>query len=191
MEAFLGKEHVLFTDNYYTSPTLAKHFTDNITHLCGAIRTNRYNYSKDIINETLEKGDAVFYLNTDEAMIACKYWSAKDKASGQQKVVYMLLTCHQPLMVNIANRQEGKPVVLWDNTIYIWVVLTKLTSNYTVYIFLAKHINGIENLHWYLYRKQYWMHTKYCKNMWIERCYFSKVYARYDCSYFAIVTKVQ
>ena len=135
------------------SPTLAKHFTDNSTHLCGAIRTNRYNYSKDIINEALEKGDAVFYLNTDEAMIACKYWSAKDKASGQQKVVYMLLTCHQPLMVNIANRQEGKPVVLWDNTIYIWVVLTKLTSNYTVYVFLAKHINGIENLHWYLYCK--------------------------------------
>ena len=30
-----------------------------------------------------------------------------------------------------------------------------------------------------------------CKNTRIERCYFSKVYAPYDCSYFAIVTKVE
>ena len=75
------KGHVLLTDNY-TSPTLAKHFTDNSTHLYEAIRTNRYNYSKDIINEALEKGDALFYLKTDNPMIACKYQSAKDKAIG-------------------------------------------------------------------------------------------------------------
>ena len=67
--------------------------------------------SKDIINEALEKGDAVFYLITDDPMIACKYWSAKDKASGQRKVVYMLLTCHQPIMFDIANRRKGEPIV--------------------------------------------------------------------------------
>ena len=43
MEPFLGKGNNLFTDNYYTSSTLAEHFTDNSTHLCGTIRTNRYN----------------------------------------------------------------------------------------------------------------------------------------------------
>ena len=110
-EPFLGKGHVLFTDNDYTSPTLAKHFTDNSTHLCETIRANRYNYSKHKINEVLEKGDAVFYLNTDDPMMACKYRSAKDKASGQQEVVYMLPTCHEPIMVDIANRREGEPVV--------------------------------------------------------------------------------
>ena len=55
--------------------------------------------------------DAVFYLITDDPMIACKYWSAKDKASGQWKVVYMLLTCHQPVMVDIANYWKGEPIV--------------------------------------------------------------------------------
>ena len=83
MVPFFCKGHVLFTDNYYTSPTLAKHFTDNSTHLYETIRTNRYNYSTDIINEALEKGDALFYLKTDNPMIACKYQSAKDKAIGQ------------------------------------------------------------------------------------------------------------
>ena len=72
LELFLGKAHVLFTDNYYTSPTFAKHFTDSSTHLCRTIRTNRYNYSKDVINEAVEKGNVVFYLNTDDPMIACK-----------------------------------------------------------------------------------------------------------------------
>ena len=87
MEHFLGKGHVLFTDSYYTSPTLAKHFTDNSTHLCaGRIRTKSYNYSKDIVNEALEKGDADFYRNTDDPMIARKYRSVKDKTSAPQKV---------------------------------------------------------------------------------------------------------
>ena len=36
-----------------------------------------------MINEALERGDARFYLNTDNPMIACKYQSTKDKASGQ------------------------------------------------------------------------------------------------------------
>ena len=111
MEPFLGKGHVLFTDNYYTSLLLAKHFTDSSTHLCGTIGRNRYNYSKDIINDALEKGDAVFYLNTDDPMIACKCRSVNDKASGQQKDVYMLSKWHQPVMVDIANCREGEPIV--------------------------------------------------------------------------------
>ena len=36
-------------------------------------------------------------------MVACKYQSAKDKAIGQQKVVYMLSTCNQPTMENVNN----------------------------------------------------------------------------------------
>ena len=38
MEPFLGKGHVLYTDNFYTSPLLAKHFLSKDTHLCGAIK---------------------------------------------------------------------------------------------------------------------------------------------------------
>ena len=61
METFLGKGQVLFTDNYYTSVTIAKYLIANKTHLCGTVISNRYNYPKEIVDEVLENGDAVFY----------------------------------------------------------------------------------------------------------------------------------
>ena len=94
METFLGKGHMLFTDNY-TSPTIAKYLIAHKIHLCGTVRSNRYNYPKEIVDEVLEKGDAVFYQIQDDnsPMVACKYRATKDKSSGQQKVVYMLAGC--------------------------------------------------------------------------------------------------
>ena len=56
METFMGKGHMLFTDNYYTSQTIAKYLIVNKTHLCGTVRSNRYNYPKEIVDEVLEKG---------------------------------------------------------------------------------------------------------------------------------------
>ena len=44
----------------------------------------------------LEKGAAAFYINIDNPMTACNYRAEKDNASGQQKVVFILSTCHQP-----------------------------------------------------------------------------------------------
>ena len=79
-------------------------------HICGTVRSNRYNYPKDIINERIDKGDAVFYVNKDTLMVACKYHATKDKAGGQQKVVYMLSMCDQPSMVDVANRRHGNSV---------------------------------------------------------------------------------
>ena len=113
METFLGKGHVLFTDNYYASPTLLKYLIAYKTHLCGTARSNRYNYPKEIVDEVLEKGDAVFYeiQDDDSPMVACKYRATKDKSSGQQKVVYMLSTCHHPSMGNVENGRSEIPVV--------------------------------------------------------------------------------
>ena len=61
MAPYLGKGHVLYTDNYYTSPSLATYFLSNQTHLCGTIRCNRKNYLKEITSEELDKETAVFY----------------------------------------------------------------------------------------------------------------------------------
>ena len=55
MSEYLGKGHILFTDNYYTSPTLASFFLKNNIHLDGNIRSNRYNFPKDVIQIPLEK----------------------------------------------------------------------------------------------------------------------------------------
>ena len=59
----------------------------------------------------MEKGDAVFYKCKEEKMIGCKYRAKKDKASGKQKVVYLLSTCHQPLMQEVdAYGRDNTPV---------------------------------------------------------------------------------
>ena len=55
MESNFGKGYCLFTDNFYTSPSLAQFFLENETHLVGTIKVNRYNFPKDIMNEPLEK----------------------------------------------------------------------------------------------------------------------------------------
>ena len=41
MTPFLNKGHILFIDNFYTSPSLATFSLENGTHLCGIVRTNR------------------------------------------------------------------------------------------------------------------------------------------------------
>ena len=61
MAPYLGKGHLLCTDNYYTSPPLATYLLANQTHLCVNVRINRKNYPKDLQSEELEKDAAVFY----------------------------------------------------------------------------------------------------------------------------------
>ena len=108
MSEYLGKGHILFTDNYYTSPTLASFFLKNNTHLVGTIRSNRYNFPKDLIPIPLEKAKGSFFCQEedpanpiDDPMIVMKYRAHKDKAGGKQKTVFVLTTCHQPIMERI------------------------------------------------------------------------------------------
>ena len=66
MESYLGKGYSLYTDNYYISPKLSKFIRENKTHLSGTVRSNRYDYPKDLIAEQLEKDTAAFYTNRDQ-----------------------------------------------------------------------------------------------------------------------------
>ena len=113
MRPYLNKGHILFTDNFYTSPSLATYLLENGTHLCGTVRTNRRHYSKDIANEDLTKGSASFYqADHDNRIKACKYRSIKDKAGNVPKVVYMLSTCHNATMEDTGKEdREGNPVL--------------------------------------------------------------------------------
>ena len=113
MKEYLGKGHTLYTDNFYTSPSLAKFFLDNQTHLVGTVRSNRLNYPKEIIPINLDKGKACFFQQKDSKLLAIKYRSHKDKAGGKAKVVFMLTTCHQPVMEPINPGSEvNKPIAV-------------------------------------------------------------------------------
>ena len=52
-------------------------------------------------------------------MTACKYRADKDKASGQQKIVFMLSTCHQPAMESIPGKNAQNPKVIRDYNIHM------------------------------------------------------------------------
>ena len=119
MQNFFGKGHVLYTDNFYTSPSLASYFLEHDTHICGTVRKNQINFSKDIVAVQLVKGTSAFCKVSDKPIMACKYRSHKDKANNQQKVVYMLSTCHQPIVVNTNKKDRYgefiyKPKVVKD-----------------------------------------------------------------------------
>jgi len=88
-------------------------------HLSGTVRSNRYDFPKNLASEELEKGTAVFYVNRDVPMIACKYRTSKDKASGQQKVVFMLTTSHQAEMEMFQVKEKSQ--VLYERIMSTWV----------------------------------------------------------------------
>lgn len=86
MEHFFGKCNILFTDNYYTSPSSAMFFLQNHIHLCGTVRKNRKLFSKEVVNVSLHRGAAVFYKPSNrELIMVCKYCSYKDKARINKK----------------------------------------------------------------------------------------------------------
>lgn len=41
LDKYLDKGHVLWVDNWYTSPALFTHLLENETHACGTVRKNR------------------------------------------------------------------------------------------------------------------------------------------------------
>ena len=60
MQPYLESGRVLFTDNFYTSPSLAKYLKDHNTFLCGTIKTNRKFYCLELVDVQLEKGMAAY-----------------------------------------------------------------------------------------------------------------------------------
>ena len=111
LEPFLNKGHILFTDNFYTSPSLASFLLDNSTHLCGTVKYNRRFYCKEIIDVQLEKGTATFFkVSHDNRIIASKYRAIQNKSGNQQKIVYLLSTCYSAQMIEVAIDHEHNHV---------------------------------------------------------------------------------
>ncbi|XP_065650310.1 piggyBac transposable element-derived protein 4-like [Hydra vulgaris] len=114
MGPFLKKGHIIFTDNYYTSPSFASFLLSKKTYICGTIRANQKHYSKEMLNDQLAKGTAVFYKtrNEDNKMLACKYRATKDKSGNKQKVVYALSTYYNPVMVETGKSDKNGNIIL-------------------------------------------------------------------------------
>lgn len=59
MNPLLRKGYRLYTDNFYTSSTLADKLVDNTTDLVGAVRTNRTDVPKEIKETKLKKEETL------------------------------------------------------------------------------------------------------------------------------------
>ena len=91
----------MFTDNFCTSPSLAKILLTHESYLCGTIKNNRKNYCKAIKDVALQKGQAPFFKgkfktcevdpdkedNDDDIptqkLLACKFRARQSKKKSQ------------------------------------------------------------------------------------------------------------
>ena len=161
---FSGKGiHYTSIITYYTSPSLGKFLLENKTHLCGTIRSNWQNYLKELVNNQLDKGDAAFFLCENPKMVACKYHASKDKASGKQKVVYMLSTCHQPNMTDIMiGGQPGRKPICVKYYNHRMGAVNKVNQQlHYQHTLWENYTNGIASLHFGWSLKSFWLHLKF------------------------------
>ncbi|CAG4939170.1 unnamed protein product [Colias eurytheme] len=104
----LNKGHCLYTDNWYTSVSLARELMKNETHLIGTLRKNRKHFPKVIVSTKLKKAS----LLPKKAMtlyITVLRWNDK-------RDVLVLSTKHSTrfLPINKHNKTTMKPAIVLD-----------------------------------------------------------------------------
>ena len=102
LQPYLNKRHILFTDNYYTSPILARFLLDNGTGITGTVRGNRKGMPK-IVKEKKLKTKGELIAMTNGPFVVVKLKDSKD--------VTLLSTVHTSKKVNIGKRDNhGNPI---------------------------------------------------------------------------------
>ena len=91
---YYQKNHICYTDNFYTSIKLANHLITNRTHLCGTIRKNSRNFPK-LHQQPLQRGDNIKLANND-GIVVCRWWDKRD--------ILSLSTCTDGHDVEITRR---------------------------------------------------------------------------------------
>jgi hypothetical protein len=98
MKDYLKKSHILYVDNWYSSPALFDHLFKNDTGACGTVRKNKK--GMPLLSEKLKRGELSYrYKNK---MLALKWVDKKE--------VYILSTVHSPEMITLEqnNNQTNK-----------------------------------------------------------------------------------
>nr|CAH7728944.1 unnamed protein product [Callosobruchus chinensis] len=98
-EGLLGEGRTLYTDNFYTSITLAQTLLNRNTHLVGTLRKNRKNLPKSVSTKTLALGTT--YREESQEGIVEQKWKPKPK-----KEVLMLSTKHNLEMQEIIRKRK-------------------------------------------------------------------------------------
>jgi len=93
MSPYINKGHILYMDNWYSSPTLYEYLLEHKTGTCGTVKERRK--GMPVFPKKLTKGQFIFAISKNPNIIACKW---KDKRD-----VHMLSTVYTPKIVSINN----------------------------------------------------------------------------------------
>ena len=107
MEGLEGKGHILYTDNYYSSPTLFDLLWDKTIYCCGTVRPHRKDFPKSLKIGLPKKKDVkrgfYKYLCRNH-MMACVWYD--------RRFVFFLSTAHVPRLpdgtVPTTSRRDGR-----------------------------------------------------------------------------------
>lgn len=92
----LNCNRTLYTDNFYTSVSLARRLLLQKTHLVGTLRSNRKLNPPNLAKKHLEKGEMITYVYDG---VAVSKWMDK-------REVYFLTTKHRPFFLQVQNRRK-------------------------------------------------------------------------------------
>lgn len=92
----LERNHIIYMDNYYTSPELFEELYAKNTFACGTARKNRKALPKGVTEAKLKKGECVFRRNQENNLLCIKWC---DKRS-----VLMLSSVHNANWIDTGKR---------------------------------------------------------------------------------------
>nr|CAH7748743.1 unnamed protein product [Callosobruchus chinensis] len=107
LQDYLGKGHILYIDNFYSSVSLAEYLLSEKTRMVGTLRANRRGTPKNLMNSKLKEGEAIWKR---KGKVVVSKW--KDK-----REVRMISTCHKHEMVKVKTRrgsEKMKPKCILD-----------------------------------------------------------------------------
>lgn len=107
LEGYLGKGHILYIDNFYTSVSLAEYLLSENTGMVGTLRANRRGNPKKMLSRKLKTGNAIWKR---KGKVIVTKW--KDKRD-----VTMISNCHKHEMITMTPRrgeQKLKPKCVLD-----------------------------------------------------------------------------
>ena len=101
MQRYQGKNHLLYVDNFYTSPDLVIDLLQRGIYCTGTVHANRKHFPKDLIPPTksMEMGSYRFAMSTEHNITAV-WW--KDRCD-----VYLLSSVHKDAIKTIMKRPKG------------------------------------------------------------------------------------
>nr|CAI5864613.1 unnamed protein product [Callosobruchus analis] len=109
-DCYLNQGRTIVTDNYYTSPSLARNLLANETHLLGTLRKNRRGLPPEVIKAKLKKGEITGKEHKDDFVVA--KW--KDKRDVTFRTTKHGIDMQETGKTNRKGEEVKKPVAILE-----------------------------------------------------------------------------